>query len=134
MRGPLESILTNSLVRDGNRNVVGFASRFNVVDVIAEATFRTSRANYPVRLLADFARNTKADNDRNSGLLGGGRIRRAARDRNVGRRLHVRVGGARRLPVRLRLQRHARHERTPAHDQGLVYPEDRVQPRRDLII
>ena len=68
VRGPLESILTNSLVRDGNGAVVGFASRFNVVDVIAEATFRTSRANYPVRLLADFARNTKADNDRDSGL------------------------------------------------------------------
>jgi len=38
------------------------------VDVIAEATFRTGRADYPVRALAQFAKNTRAANDRDSGL------------------------------------------------------------------
>ena len=66
--GPLESILTNTVVRDGAGNVIGFASEFNVVDVIAEATLQTGRQNYPLRLLADFARNTRASNDRDSGF------------------------------------------------------------------
>jgi hypothetical protein len=66
--GRLESILTNAVVRDGDGSVVGFASEFNVVDIIAEATVQTNRENYPVRLLLDFAHNTRAANDRNRGL------------------------------------------------------------------
>jgi hypothetical protein len=68
VRGPLESILTNELVRDAADNVIGYASEFNVVDIVAEATFRTSRPDYPFRFLADFARNTRAANDRNTGV------------------------------------------------------------------
>ena len=66
--GVLGSILTNALVRNRGGAVVGFASEFNVVDVIAEATIQTARRDYPIRLLADFARNTRAANDRDSGF------------------------------------------------------------------
>ena len=66
--GPLRSILTNALIRDDGGEVVGYASRFNVVDVIAQATIQTGRANYPIRLLADFAHNTRAVDDLGSGF------------------------------------------------------------------
>ena len=66
--GPLESILTNSVRRGPAGNVIGYTSQFNVVDVIAEATIHTGKAAYPLRLLADFARNTRAATDQNSGL------------------------------------------------------------------
>ena len=58
--------LTNELVRDENGDVTGFASRFNVVDVIAEATIQTGKA--PVRLLAEYTLNTRAANERDSGF------------------------------------------------------------------
>lgn len=66
--GVLGSILTNALIRNRAGRVVGFASGFNVVDVIAETTIQTGRPDYPIRLLADFARNTRAANDRDSGF------------------------------------------------------------------
>lgn len=66
--GPLESILTNSVVRNPRGNVIGYASRFNVIDVIAEGTFETGKPGYPVRLLGELSRNTQAVNDRDSGL------------------------------------------------------------------
>ena len=66
--GVLGSVLTNALRRNRAGEVVGFASGFNVVDVIAETTIQTSRPDYPIRLLADFARNTRAANDRDSGF------------------------------------------------------------------
>lgn len=66
--GPLQSILTNTVIRNAAGSVVGFGSRFNVVDLIAEATVRTKKADYPLRLLVDVARNTRAANDRDSGL------------------------------------------------------------------
>ena len=66
--GVLGSTLTNDLIRNRAGSVVGFASGFNVVDVIAETTIQTARPDYPIRLLADFARNTRAANDRDSGF------------------------------------------------------------------
>lgn len=66
--GPLESILTNDVRRGPAGNVIGYTSQFNVVDVIAEATIRTGRAAYPLRLLVDFAHNTRAATDRSNGL------------------------------------------------------------------
>ena len=66
--GELTSILTNEVVRDPDGNIVGFASRFNVVEVIGEATFETPRPGYPLRILVEYARNTRAANDRNSGF------------------------------------------------------------------
>lgn len=65
--GPLKSILTNALARDAQGNVTGYVSGFNVIDVIAEATVRTNRPGYPLRFLGEFARNTKAANDHDSG-------------------------------------------------------------------
>jgi hypothetical protein len=66
--GPLESSLTNVLVRSSSGAVLGYASAFNVVDTIAEATLQTGKADFPLRLLAEFAHNTRAANDRNSGM------------------------------------------------------------------
>jgi hypothetical protein len=66
--GVLGAILTNEVVRNDPGVVTGFASGFNVVDVIAEATFQTGRADYPVRFLVDVAHNTQAENDRDSGF------------------------------------------------------------------
>ena len=66
--GPLEAILTNTVLRGDGGEVVGFASRFNVVDVIAEATLDTGREGYPLRLLVDLAHNTRAATDRDGGL------------------------------------------------------------------
>src|SRR5688572_32734629 len=42
--GPLESILTNAVVRGPAGDVLGYVSEFNVVDVIAEATINTGRS------------------------------------------------------------------------------------------
>lgn len=80
--GPLESILTNAVVRAPGGNVTGFASRFNVVDAIAEATFATGRADYPLRVLADFAHNTRAASARDSGLWIEAEYGRARRSRS----------------------------------------------------
>ncbi|MGQ0735362.1 MAG: putative porin [Acidobacteriota bacterium] len=66
--GPLESILTNLLVRGRGGEVLGYASRFNVVDVIGEATLQTGRTEYPLRLAVDVAHNTRASTDRASGV------------------------------------------------------------------
>ena len=65
--GPLAAILTNELARDDQGQVVGYASGFNVIDVIGEATVQTGRPGYPLRLLAQFAHNTRAANYRDSG-------------------------------------------------------------------
>jgi hypothetical protein len=66
--GELTSILTNAVVRDDDGVIVGYASRFNVIDVIGEATFETSKAGYPLHVLMEFAHNTLAANDRDSGF------------------------------------------------------------------
>jgi len=66
--GPLEAILTNAVVQNTEGDVTGFVSDFNVVDVIAEATFDTGHEGYPLRLLVDYARNTRAATDRDSGV------------------------------------------------------------------
>jgi hypothetical protein len=67
LEGPLKSILTNVLARDAPGHVTGYASGFNVIDVIAEATVRTNRPGYPLRFLGEFAHNTRAVNDHDSG-------------------------------------------------------------------
>ena len=66
--GPLRPILTNDVRRGPDGNVIGYTSEFNVVDVIAEATIRTARAGYPLRLLVNIAHNTRAASDRSNGL------------------------------------------------------------------
>jgi hypothetical protein len=64
----LDSILTNAVIRNAAGDVLGFVSAFNVVDVMAEATFDTGTPAYPLRIAADLARNTRSANDRNTGL------------------------------------------------------------------
>ncbi|HJN44328.1 MAG: hypothetical protein CL477_08040 [Acidobacteria bacterium] len=66
--GPLRSILTNQLELGGDGGIIGLVSDFNMVDVIAEAELDTGRDGYPVRLLADVVRNTKAASDLDTGM------------------------------------------------------------------
>ncbi|MEO2197347.1 MAG: putative porin [bacterium] len=66
--GLLNSLLTNLVERDVDENVVGLVSDFNMVDTIVEAKFDTGREDYPLRLLGEFLRNTKAASDRDTGL------------------------------------------------------------------
>ena len=62
--GELTSILTNRVIRNADGIATNFASEFNVVDIIAEATLNTPNPDYPLRLLIDYAVNTKATTDR----------------------------------------------------------------------
>ncbi len=66
--GQLTSILTNRVIRSFDGVVTNYASEFNVIDVIAEATLATSRNGYPFRLLVDYAVNTRATTNQNNGL------------------------------------------------------------------
>lgn len=66
--GVVRSNLTNALVRTPQGQVTGFLSRFNVVDVITEATFQTGRAEYPLRLLVELSHNTRAATDQDGGF------------------------------------------------------------------
>ena len=68
IRSPITAILTNDVVRNAEGIVTRYASRFNVVDVIGEASFLVGEGNYPVRFLAEYSRNTRAANDRDSGF------------------------------------------------------------------
>ena len=66
--GPLNSILTNQVERDGAGQIIGLVSDFNMVDVIAQAELDTGRDGYPLRLLADVVRNTRAASGRDTGM------------------------------------------------------------------
>ena len=66
--GQLTSILTNRVIRNSDGFATNFASEFNVVDVIAEATLATPNRGYPLRLLVDYAINTRATTSQNSGF------------------------------------------------------------------
>ena len=66
--GRLTSILTNRVIRNSDGFATNFASEFNVVDVIAEATLATPNRGYPLRLLVDYAINTRATTSQNSGF------------------------------------------------------------------
>jgi hypothetical protein len=59
---------TNTLRRDSAGRVVGYASGFNLVDVIAQIAFKTGRAQYPLTALADIVVNTEAADDDDSGV------------------------------------------------------------------
>ena len=66
--GPLSSILTNEVERGTAGNIIGLVSDFNLVDVIAQAELDTGRDRYPVRLLADIVRNTRAASGLDTGM------------------------------------------------------------------
>ncbi len=59
---------TNALDVDRNGQVVGFVSGFNLVDVIARATFDTGRQNYPAQFTANVVKNTDAGSDDDRGV------------------------------------------------------------------
>ena len=69
---------TNLLTRNATGQVTGFASEFNLVDVIATATLATGRAEYPINLLANGVWNTEAATDQDAGLWLSAGIGRAA--------------------------------------------------------
>ena len=80
--GPLNSILTNQVEVDAAGNIIGLVSDFNMVDVIVQAEVDTGRADYPLRLLADVVRNTRAASDLDTGMwfeaeYGGSRAQRS---------------------------------------------------------
>ena len=66
--GQLTSILTNRVIRNSDGFATNFASEFNVVDVIAKATLATPHRGYPLRLLVDYAVNTRATTSQNNGF------------------------------------------------------------------
>jgi hypothetical protein len=51
-----------------NAGGTGFLSGFNLVDVIADATFNTPRKDYPLSLTADIVKNLDAVNDDDTGV------------------------------------------------------------------
>jgi hypothetical protein len=59
---------TNAVRRDEDGNVVGYASGFNLIDTIAQATFNTGRADYPLTALADIVINTRAVDNEDTGV------------------------------------------------------------------
>ncbi len=59
---------TNPYTFNDDGRVSGFRSDFNLVDVIARATFDTGRPNYPVQLTANFVKNTDAASNEDSGV------------------------------------------------------------------
>ena len=56
----LRNPVTNRLERTSTGAVVGYASEFNLLDVVLEAELKTGRRAYPVTLLADLVTNTGA--------------------------------------------------------------------------
>ena len=52
----------------GAKRMVGFKSGFNLIDVVGEADLKTAREQYPLKLTADWVRNTRAASDQNSGI------------------------------------------------------------------
>ncbi len=59
---------TNALRVDEDGRVVGFASGYNLVDVIARATFDTGREHYPLQLVANVVKNIDAASDEDRGV------------------------------------------------------------------
>jgi hypothetical protein len=59
---------TNAVRRDEDGNVVGYASGFNLIDTIAQATFNTGRADYPLTALANIVINTRAVDNEDTGV------------------------------------------------------------------
>ena len=59
---------TNLLSRNGSGEVTGYASDFNVVDVVFDAVIPTARAAYPIALTVDVAKNFDAVTSEDAGL------------------------------------------------------------------
>lgn len=59
---------TNLLERDASGSVTGYASGFNLIDVVADVAVETGRAGYPLKATADFVRNLDASTGEDSGI------------------------------------------------------------------
>ena len=66
--GPLNSLLTNQVERDAAGNIIGLVSDFNMVDTIVQAEFDTGREHYPLRVLGEYLKNTRAATDQDTGM------------------------------------------------------------------
>jgi hypothetical protein len=66
--GVLRTQNTNRLLRDPAGRLLGFASNFRLVEVIAEATLATRHPQYPLTLLANHVVNTAGPAGENRGL------------------------------------------------------------------
>ena len=66
--GPLNSLLTNAVERDTAGAIIGLVSDFNMVDTIVEAELDTGREHYPLRVLGEYLKNTRASTDQDTGL------------------------------------------------------------------
>jgi hypothetical protein len=64
----LDARNTNLLRRDADGNVTGFASEFNLLDIVGDASIATARKDYPLSLTADFVKNMAARTDRDHGV------------------------------------------------------------------
>jgi hypothetical protein len=77
-RSSIRAQQTNAVRRNAEGRVVGYQSGFNLVDVIAQATFDTGRPEYPFSATADFVVNTRAATDEDRGIWLVGTYGRAA--------------------------------------------------------
>lgn len=59
---------TNTLERNASGSVTGYASGFNLVDVVADVAIETGRAGYPLKATADFVRNLDASTGEDAGI------------------------------------------------------------------
>jgi hypothetical protein len=76
-REVIQTQQTNVVRRDAAGRVLGYASRFNLVDAIAQATFDTGRRDYPLVATADYVVNTRAANAEDTGIWVNGTYGRA---------------------------------------------------------
>jgi hypothetical protein len=60
--------LTNAVRRDAAGNVVGYVSRYGLIDAIARVTADTGREGYPLAVTANYVVNTRAANGEDSGI------------------------------------------------------------------
>lgn len=69
---------TNRLRTDGGGRVLGYASGYNLVDVIGVATLATGREQYPVTVLVEWLSNVDAATDQDTGVWIDAKYGRAA--------------------------------------------------------
>jgi hypothetical protein len=77
-RAVIQTPSTNRLRRNDAGRVIGYVSGFNLVDVIAQATFATGSRDYPFVVLADYVVNTRAAGSDDTGVWIVGSYGRAA--------------------------------------------------------
>jgi hypothetical protein len=80
-RAVIRTQSTNVLRRNEAGRVVGYESGFNLVDMIAQATFTTASPEYPLVALADYVVNTEAAHNDDTGVWIVGSYGRAATPR-----------------------------------------------------